>query len=460
MEARTHKSVILQNDGKPFVFGIVRDVTELAVAQEVLRKELDTANALVSRKSMFLASLGHEIRNPLQAMLEAARQLEEHVAPGTASELAHLLRRSGRDLLELVDDILDLSHLESGHADLRRIPFDLPNLVEEAASLFDPMVRARGGSLSIVCGKHPLIVQGDPIRLRQILSNLLGNAVRYAGHTAIRVELSVEGKEASRIVPFTVRVVDQGPGFTAEEGMRLFERWRRGSANQKGTGLGLAIVHQTVEAMGGTILAEGHPGAGASFTIHLKLPRAGHQLDLFNAWTATASELENLRIDTPSESLLHRPPPVPTVPASHSISSQASPSDQDTPPDGLRILVVEDNHTNQFVLRQLLHKLHHHTALAENGAEALEHLETESFDIVLMDCQMPVMDGFEATRRWRARETERGLVRIPILAVTALNLLTTRDECISSGMDDVLTKPLRITTIQDALKHWTPTRVS
>ena len=452
MEARTHKNVIVGHNGERFILGIVRDVTEIAIEQETLRDELETAKTQASRKSVFLASLGHEIRTPLQAMLEAARQLEELVAAGPGAELASLMRRSGRELLELVEDILDLSQLESGHARLRDIPFDLPALVQECVALFEPMVRIRGGRISFEPPAHPLPVRGDPVRLRQILSNLLGNAVRYAGHAAIRVELEFEGRTSSKFVPFVLRVVDEGPGFTAEEGALLFERWRRGGTNQKGSGLGLAIVKQTVEAMGGSIRAEGRPGKGATFVVRLKLPRAGHQLDLFNAWTETASENEDLRLDAPSEV------PRPAAPTAANPSSLSLP-DRDVPRNGLNILLVEDNRTNQVVLRTLLHKLHHRTILAENGTEALDRLESSrsSIDIVLMDCQMPVMDGFEATRRWRTREIELGLGRKPILAVTALNLESTREECLLSGMDDVLTKPIHFSTLQQALGRWNTT---
>lgn len=423
LEGCTHKKPLAGRDGRRFVIGIVRDLTEVVASEESLKRQRDQARRDATSTGDFLSTLGHEIRNPLQAMLGASEMLRQEVLPPGAAETAHVLHRAGENLLALVDDILELSRLEAGAVVVREIPMDLSRVVSETAALFSPLVLSRGGRIDASLPERPLVVLGDEIRLRQILSNLVNNAVRYAGHTRIRIELDAspapEGKFSVRLA-----VVDQGPGFAPEEGAELFRKWHRGSVRQPGSGLGLAIVHQSVGLLGGSIEARGELGKGACFTVRLPLRAVAGRGD-----------------DAEPTS---RP--------------EAAPSSDLPRMDGLRVLVAEDNRTNQMVLRRQLEKLGCRPGMVDDGRQALDRLEREAFDVVLMDCQMPVMDGFEATRLWRAEESRRELARTPILAVTALTLKAEQDECLAAGMDEVLAKPLRQADLQAALDRWSPRR--
>jgi len=423
LEGCTHKKPLAGRDGRRFVIGIVRDLGEVVASEESLKLQRDQARRDATSTGDFLSTLGHEIRNPLQAMLGASEMLRQEVLPPGAAETAHVLHRAGENLLALVDDILELSRLEAGAVAVREVPMDLSRVVAETAALFAPLVQSRGGRIETRLPGLPLAVLGDEIRLRQILSNLVNNAVRYAGHTPIRIELDASPAPDGRL-EVRLGVVDHGPGFAPEEGAELFRKWHRGSVRQPGSGLGLAIVHQNIELLGGTIEARGELGKGACFTVRLTLRPVAGRPD-----------------DAPSAP---RPGPDPAI----RIPGM----------DGLRVLVAEDNRTNQMVLRRQLEKLGCRAGLVDDGRQALERLGGEDFDVVLMDCQMPVMDGFEATRLWRAEESRRDLARIPILAVTALTLKAEQDECLAAGMDEVLAKPLRQADLQAALDRWSPRR--
>ena len=422
LEGSTHKKALSGPDGRILIIGIVRDLTDSAATEQRLREQRDQARLRANTTGEILSTLGHEIRNPLQAMLGASEMLRMEVLPPSAAETAHVLHRAGENLLRLVDDILELSRLEAGAATPKEAPLDLRSVVEETAALYLPLVRSRGGSLEASLPAQPLAVLGDETRIRQILSNLVNNAVRYAGHTSIRVRLGSASRDGSEFLDVSIRVEDRGPGFAPEEGPDLFRKWHRGAVRQMGSGLGLSIAHQNALLMGGGIVAEGVLGEGATFTVNLPLKR--------------------LEGTSPGRARDDAGPPTQVLPAA------------DASMRPLRILVAEDNRTNQLVLRRQLEKLGCQPHLVDDGQQALDRLRTETFDLVLMDCQMPVMDGFEATRRWRQEEALRGTERLPILAVTALTLQAERSECLECGMDGVLTKPLRQADLHQALREW------
>lgn len=425
IDGSTHKKALSGPDGKVLIIGIVRDLSDSAAVEQRLREQRDQARLRASTTGEILSTLGHEIRNPLQAMLGASEMLRMEVLPPAAAETAHVLHRAAENLLKLVDDILELSRLEAGATTPREAPTDLRAIVSETAALFLPLVRSRGGTLRTSLPDRPLAVLGDETRIRQILSNLVNNAVRYAGHTPILIRLAARPAAGGDVLDVRLQVVDRGPGFAPEEGPELFRKWHRGAVRQMGSGLGLSIAHQNVLLLGGSIVAEGVLGGGATFTVDLPLkglPEAAEDI--------SPSERE------------------PAMEPSSPLPAQAA---------FLKVLVAEDNRTNQLVLRRQLEKLGCEAHLVDDGQQALEQLRSSSFDIVLMDCQMPVMDGFEATRTWREEETRLGRARTPILAVTALTLQAERGECLECGMDAVLTKPLRQADLQTALRQWSRT---
>lgn len=422
IEGSTHKKALSGPDGKVLIIGIVRDLSDSAATEQRLREQRDQARLQASTTGEILSTLGHEIRNPLQAMLGASEMLRMEVLPPTAAETAHVLHRAGENLLKLVDDILELSRLEAGAATPREAPIDLVAVVAETAALFLPLVRSRGGNLETTLPERPLAVLGDETRIRQILSNLVNNAVRYAGHTSIVIRLEAVPRAGSDRLAVRFQVVDHGPGFAPEEGPELFRKWHRGAVRQMGSGLGLSIAHQNVLLLGGSILAEGVLGEGATFTVDL-------ELKALSPMAAIPSGTEVVR---------------PVEPAPSGSEEGRT----------LKVLVAEDNRTNQLVLRRQLEKLGCEPHMVDDGQQALDRLRSDSFDIVLMDCQMPVMDGFEATRTWREEEARLGVDRTPILAVTALTLQAERGECLDCGMDAVLTKPLRQADLHTALRRW------
>lgn len=427
LEGSTHKKALSGPDGRILIIGIVRDLSDSAAMEKRLRDQRDQARQRAETTGEILSTLGHEIRNPLQAMLGASEMLRMEVLPPSAAETAHVLHRAGENLLRLVDDILELSSLEAGAAVPREAPLDLRAVVEETAALFAPLVRSRGGTLTTDLPGHPLAVLGDETRIRQILSNLVNNAVRYAGHTSIRILLRAVAREDGEALDATLRVEDHGPGFAPEEGPDLFRKWHRGAVRQAGSGLGLSIAHRNATLLGGSIVADGALGKGATFTATLPLkPLPG---------AATIPSVAEVAVSSPIPA--HDPAPL----------------------EALKVLVAEDNRTNQLVLRRQLEKLGCQAHLVDDGQQALDRLRAEAFDLVLMDCQMPVMDGFEATRRWREEEALRGGVRVPILAVTALTLQAERSECLECGMDAVLTKPLRQADLDGAMRRWGRSRV-
>jgi PAS domain S-box-containing protein len=427
LEGSTHKKALSGPDGQVLIVGIVRDLTDSAAVEHRLREQRDQARLRANTTDEILSTLGHEIRNPLQAMLGASEMLRMELLPPSAAETAHVLHRAGENLLKLVDDILELSRLEAGAATPKEAPLDLRAVVEETAALFLPLVRSRGGTLETSLPDQPLAILGDETRIRQILSNLVNNAVRYAGHTPILIRLRLDPQGWEDRLVAVIQVVDQGPGFAPEEGPELFRKWHRGAVRQMGSGLGLSIAHHNALLLGGSIAAEGELGKGATFTVNLPI-----------------KPLPGIFASLPS------PDTGPSIPAT-------SPLDPAAPV--LKVLVAEDNRTNQLVLRRQLEKLGCQAHLVDDGSQALDRLRAESFDLVLMDCQMPVMDGFEATRRWREEEASRGISRTPILAVTALTLQAERGECLACGMDAVLTKPLRQAELDGALRTWGRTRI-
>ena len=387
------------------VVNVMRNVDEIKRAQINLRRARDAAEAANRAKSEFLANMSHEIRTPLNGVMGVASALSRTELSEGQREMVGLITSSAETLEALLSDVLDLARIESGRLELKAEPFDLAQAARDVASLFEPSAKAKGLALSVESAPAAAgLFVGDAARLRQVISNLVSNAVKFTETGSVRVGVQAEASADGTALKVTV--ADTGIGFTAEAAERLFERFEQadGSITRRygGTGLGLAISRSLVDAMGGHLSATGEPGHGAVFTIELTLPRA----DAPAAGAAEAAELADADLSQ------------------------------------MRVLLAEDHPTNRRVIELILGAAGVDLTCVENGAEALDAWREGDFDLVLMDMQMPVMDGLTATRGIRDEERRRGLPRTPIHALTANAMAEHARASAEAGVDGHLTKPI------------------
>ncbi|MCS7043979.1 MAG: CHASE domain-containing protein [Bryobacteraceae bacterium] len=373
-----------------------------------LRRALRLAKEGTEAKSRFLAKISHEIRTPLNGIIGMTHLLMESGLSREQRESAALILNSGQHLLAVVNDTLDLSKIEAGKLALAREPLDLNALLGECERIFRPVAEQKGLELSIEDQGLPPWVEGDLTRLRQVLWNLLSNAVKFTAHG--RVELAARPGTAPPRIRFEVR--DTGPGIPPEDLARLFEPYFQSNAPGRaaeGTGLGLAISRRLVELMGGEMGCESEPGLGSLFWFEVPLPEAAPKTE----------------------------------------ASQAGPGR--TEPLRAHVLLVEDNRVNQIVSSRMLERLGCRVTVASTGEEALTAVRQAEFDAILMDCQMPVMDGYEAARA--IRQMGGRAASTPIIALTAHALESEQARCLESGMNAVITKPVTLETLRGALER-------
>jgi signal transduction histidine kinase/ActR/RegA family two-component response regulator len=400
----------------------------------VIRKKLEQEQQLkraaeqASRaKSEFLANMSHEIRTPLNGILGFAGLMAESSLTGIQREHNEAVRSSAENLLAVINDILDFSRVEAGRVELESLDFSLRKCVTDALASVQSLAAEKGLATSVQIDDNvPAWVRGDPHRLRQVLLNLLGNAVKFtsAGRIAVRVSVVPEQGLAStgstgalppRQIQFAVS--DTGVGVPAPQRELIFQPFRQadGSVTRRygGTGLGLAISRKFVAMMEGRMWLESTEGQGSTFFFTASLPLGD-------------------------------------APAAGEESAGAAGQSAKPPRQSLSVLVAEDNAVNQRLMRALLEKRGHRVTLAENGAAALAAWNEDHFDCILMDIQMPEMDGYEATRCIRARESATG-EHIPIIALTAHAMKGDREKCLQAGMDSYVSKPVQIAALDAAL---------
>jgi PAS domain S-box-containing protein len=394
-------------------------------ALEQLEKARQAAEAASVAKGSFLANMSHEIRTPMNGVIGMAELLLATPLTAEQQEFAETIRHSADSLLGLINDVLDFSKVEAGKLHLECIAFSPREVLRDTIALLRHSAALKDLQLNgDIAPDVPERVIGDPGRLRQVLINLVGNAVKFTQTGSVRIEFScqpiIDANQAS--IWLQIRVRDTGIGMAPEIVAGLFSPFFQGDASTTrqfgGTGLGLSICKRLTEPMGGKISVESSPGQGSLFQIELPV---------------------GIDCNEPVE-----------IPASPAADHQLS--------DGIRVLLVEDNLVNQKVAAALLKKLGCQLEIAGNGAEALNQLAARHFDVVLMDCQMPVMDGFEATRRLRAGEIGETMRRVPIIAMTANAMQGDREACLASGMDDYLAKPVSNAALKAALARWTDRR--
>ena len=395
--------------------GIAHDISLEVATREALGLARITAEQADAAKSAFLANMSHEIRTPMTGILGTADLILDGDLSAEQRHSVELIVASGETLLRIINDILDLSKIEAGQLEFEDTRFDLHALMNRSVSLLAHSARGKGIDVILeIRNDAPRFVRGDPTRLGQVMGNLVSNAIKFtsAGTVVVSVSCLSRDSDGTRL-RFGVR--DTGIGIAPDATRRIFEPFRQGDVsttrNFGGTGLGLSISRRIVEIMGGTLEVTSVPGEGSDFNFTVILAATGQSAD---------------------ETRIAR---------RHATS---------TPRNTLRILIAEDNPVNQEVAATMLRRRGHFVDVVANGREAVDALANHSFDVVLMDMQMPMLDGIQATVEIRAREGER---RVPIIALTANAATGERDRCIAAGMNDYVAKPFRAVDLIAAVER-------
>ncbi|MDA1322690.1 MAG: response regulator, partial [Proteobacteria bacterium] len=390
------------------------DISDLKRNADALAEARDAADAANRAKSRFLANMSHEIRTPLNGVIGVAQALTRTELSQHQQEMLELIQSSSRTLQTLLSDILDLARVESGRLELKEEPLDLARTVEEAALLYAAAARDKGLQFIVeVAPEAQVWTYGDPVRLKQVLTNLVSNAVKFTASGFVSLTVDAVPAEAPQTLRFVVQ--DTGIGFDAQTQARLFNRFEQADGDitrhYGGSGLGLAICRELAAMMGGDLGCESEPGAGAAFILSLPL----------------------------------KPAQAPAVPLRPVLKDAvvAAP-DAEAAPRRLRILAADDHPTNRRVVELILDSAAFDLVSVENGAQAVEAYRAQAFDLVLMDMQMPVMDGLSAVREIRLHEAVMGLPHVPVVMLTANALAQHLDEALAAGADRHMAKPFSV----------------
>ncbi|MEL6184743.1 MAG: ATP-binding protein [Myxococcota bacterium] len=379
-----------------------------AQREQGLKEAVARAEHAATSRTLFLANMSHEIRTPMNGVLGLSRILVDQPLPEAQHQLARTILDSGKSLLNILDDILDLSKMDAGALLIAPGPVDIRETISQVLRLMAAKAQEAGVTLeSSVSPDIPAWVHVDGHRLRQIVTNLLSNAIKFTPGGGVQVKLSYYDQRVH------AEVADSGMGMDEETLSRIFRPFEQADASTArrhgGTGLGLAICRKLCELMGGHLGARSQLGVGSTFFFEVDAP----------------------------------PQPAP---------EQGHQGDPSLQPLGIKVLVAEDTRVNQLVIRHFLERIGADVRIVSDGAQAIEAVKTEAFDAVLMDLQMPEMDGLEATRHIRAMGAPRA--EVPILALTASVMAEQRAACFEAGMNDVLMKPLELEALHGALASW------
>ena len=402
---------------------LCQDVTERNKVTAQLAITRDAAVEASNLKSAFLANMSHEIRTPMSGVIGMNELLLGTELTQEQRFYAEQVTASGEQLLAIINDVLDVAKIEAGRLELDVVEFDLRATVDQACAVASVRLHEDGLRLDLnIDPRVPVRARGDGGRLRQILLNLVANAVKFTAEGAVTVTVTARAHEAGHmLVRFEVH--DTGIGIDAAQLDDMFEPFTQADAstarNYGGTGLGLAIARELVELMGGTMGAQSEPGQGSTFWFEVAL-----------GVVAGAA---------------------PPAPGDESGAPAAAARGDDAP----IVLVAEDSPVNQVVAVRTLERCGYRADVACDGQEALAALAARRYDAILMDCQMPVMDGYEATAEVR-RRSHGGAPRTPVIAMTAHAMAGDRERCLAAGMDDYISKPMRAHTLDEVLQRWIP----
>lgn len=402
---------------------------EVQVRTRALEAEKEKAEQATIAKSSFLANMSHEIRTPMIGVLGMADILRQKNLSAEDHQLVETIYQSGEALLTILNDILDFSKVEAGRLEIDLVPVDLERLMSDVVLLMDVNAKTKGIEVVLNTSGELPTVDGDPSRLRQILLNLIGNAIKFTETGRVTVSLSAKKRPAEGLCDILLVVQDTGVGIQPEVLARIFDSFDQGDSSTTrkygGTGLGLAITKELVRLMGGEVSVESTVGTGSTFSVQLRM---------------ALSEQPEIPSLTAEKVVL--PPPAAAGPV-YCLESVAT--------GGMHVLLAEDNPTTQSLISILLQQMGIELTVVDNGQAAIDFLSHENahVDLILMDCQMPTLDGFEATARLRAQ----GL-STPIVALTAYARAEDEQQCLAAGMNDFLSKPFRQSELKEVLIRW------